>query len=129
MLPSPLRSPEHQGSRRAKAKGTTARRTARRSPRLQVWRGPRTDPEAHLAITRFALKRLRADLRTAAELSSDDETHFARKEARRLVRDRGRLAPIVLGAPRLSSFYVFPFYSSRSCVCLAPIVLWCALDS
>lgn len=98
-LPTPLRSPGHQGLRRAKAQSTVARRTARRLPRLQSWRGSRADPEAHLAITRFALKRLRADLRTAAELSSDDETHFARKEARRLIRDRARLAPVVLGAP------------------------------
>eukprot|EP00884_Botryococcus_braunii_P015398 jgi/Botrbrau1/2541/Bobra.0079s0028.1 len=93
-LPSPLRSPQY-GARASKARSTTVRRSVYRPSQI-VRRGPRADPQAHLAITRFALRRLRADLRAAAEQSSDDETHFARKQARRLARDRARLAPIVL---------------------------------
>ncbi|KAL0019633.1 hypothetical protein WJX77_006506 [Trebouxia sp. C0004] len=56
-----------------------------------------TTPEERMRNARRAVKRLRHETRVALAAGSDDEEHFQKKDKARLVRDKLRLNPVVLG--------------------------------
>ncbi|KAK9815637.1 hypothetical protein WJX72_007259 [[Myrmecia] bisecta] len=56
------------------------------------------DPAVHMRLAHEALKSASIGARAYENESSDDEEHFRKKERQRIIRDRAKLNPLVLGA-------------------------------
>jgi hypothetical protein len=87
----PLATVEPPGDAEPPATGEGARRGAAGA------RARLAEAAARAARARAVRKRARRDARRDAERGSDDEAHFAGREATRLRRDAARLDPVTLG--------------------------------